>query len=185
MSKSKLINLIFSITMLIYFILLAKILFFKYISFFQFISGHYQRINSVSLEPFFTISNYYSIGLFNFIANMNILGNIVIFVPMGIFISLYSNRERIINGIFYCLCISVIVEVIQFIFGIGITDIDDIILNTVGGFIGIAIYKILMKVFKDKNTIKISVSALFFLSIILFEVYISYLRMQGYRIKIF
>ncbi|WP_054767802.1 VanZ family protein [Lysinibacillus parviboronicapiens] len=46
--------------------------------------------------------------------------------------------------------ISVAVEILQYLFKVGATDIDDIILNGLGGFLGIVIYKILCKIFKDK-----------------------------------
>ncbi|MBZ6006972.1 VanZ family protein [Paraclostridium bifermentans] len=45
--------------------------------------------------------------------------------------------------------VSLLFEVTQFIFGLGASDITDLINNTLGGAIGILIYFILIKIFKS------------------------------------
>ena len=50
--------------------------------------------------------------------------------------------------------ISLSIEIIQYAFRIGASDIDDIILNCLGGGIGILIYLLLEKLFKTKEKIK-------------------------------
>ena len=45
-------------------------------------------------------------------------------------------------------------EIIQYLFKIGILDIDDVILNSIGGFIGIKIYNFLLTKFKTRYKIK-------------------------------
>lgn len=52
------------------------------------------------------------------------------------------------------------VEILQYVFKVGATDIDDIILNGLGGFLGIMIYKILHKIFKDKVGYAIELASL-------------------------
>jgi glycopeptide antibiotics resistance protein len=47
--------------------------------------------------------------------------------------------------------ISLIIEVLQYIFGIGAFDITDIINNTLGGIIGLMIYTGLEKVFGNRT----------------------------------
>jgi len=51
------------------------------------------------------------------------------------------------------------VEIIQYIFKVGATDIDDVILNGIGGLIGIIIYKILELIFKGKTRRAIEIIA--------------------------
>jgi glycopeptide antibiotics resistance protein len=51
-------------------------------------------------------------------------------------------------------------EVIQLIFGIGATDISDLIMNTVGGTVGIGILYVFVKVFKDKSSNIVKILAL-------------------------
>ena len=52
--------------------------------------------------------------------------------------------------------ISLCVEIIQIVFAIGTADIDDIILNTIGGLLGILIFRIIYLIFKDKSKVAIT-----------------------------
>ncbi len=45
-------------------------------------------------------------------------------------------------------------EASQYIFGIGASDITDIITNTIGGIIGICIYMVIKKAFKEDKKVK-------------------------------
>jgi glycopeptide antibiotics resistance protein len=74
----------------------------------------------------------------------NIVGNILLFLPYGYFVSEYlkSNNARI------TICLTVLVSTtIEFVqLYIGRTfDIDDIILNTVGGILGYLFYTLMKK----------------------------------------
>lgn len=103
---------------------------------------------SVNLIPFYTITDYLSIGgIFSYV---NVLGNIVLFIPLGIYLILFNHNKRIFINTLWSILISVAVEILQYSFKVGATDIDDIILNGLGGFLGIVFYKILCKIFKDK-----------------------------------
>ncbi len=46
------------------------------------------------------------------------------------------------------------VEILQFIFVVGTADIDDVILNTIGGLI--SIFKIIYLIFKNKSKVAIT-----------------------------
>ena len=65
-----------------------------------------------------------------------------------------AKDSEISKNIYKIIMVSLIFEVSQYIFGIGASDITDIITNTIGGVIGIGIYMIIKKVFKDDNKIK-------------------------------
>lgn len=81
-----------------------------------------------------------------------IIMNIVIFMPLGIYSSIVLKRWSISKKIFSFFLISLICEVLQFILGVGASDITDIINNTLGGIIGLIIYKGIEKI--SKNSIK-------------------------------
>ena len=79
----------------------------------------------------------------------NILGNIILFMPLGIFLPLFFPKyslKRIIVLAFIC---SLSIELVQLIgrqFGNYRTvDIDDIILNTIGAILGFIIYRWILK----------------------------------------
>ena len=75
----------------------------------------------------------------------NILGNIILFIPFGLFVSYILKTNKKIPIIFITLVISTVIEFTQM--EIGRTfDIDDIFLNLIGGFIGYLIYVIFKSV---------------------------------------
>jgi glycopeptide antibiotics resistance protein len=127
------------ILFIIYLTILSNVLFFNY---------NYGRVSgdkSYNLEPFKTINNYikYRQYVSDAIVIRNILGNILAFMPMGFFIPLLSKKTRFFIKIIIISAItSLLVEVIQYKFAVGSFDVDDIILNTLGGFIGYICYKI-------------------------------------------
>ena len=82
---------------------------------------------------------------------MNLLGNLVCMMPFALFIPmLFKKINNTKKFLLTILCITLGIELIQFITFSGSCDIDDVILNTLGAFI---MYKILN--IKDiKNLIK-------------------------------
>lgn len=113
-------------------------------------------VRSLNLIPFYSIHAYIAgddIVMRTF-ALSNVLGNVVIFVPLGIYFSLFNHKAKKIKTILWIFLFSAIVEIIQYIFRLGIGDIDDIILNVFGGVIGLGLYQILWKIFKDNNKVK-------------------------------
>ena len=50
--------------------------------------------------------------------------------------------------------VSLIVEIIQYIAKLGVGDIDDVILNSLGGYIGVVIYRKLLLKYKEKEKVK-------------------------------
>lgn len=117
--------------------------------------GSFQTIN---LIPFRTIIDY----LFNenvivrSFAFSNIMGNIAIFIPLGIYIPLLINKKSIFTNSAIVALISLCVEIVQYILAIGTADVDDIILNTIGGLLGILIFKLVYLIFKDKSKVVIT-----------------------------
>lgn len=92
--------------------------------------------NPVHLQPFATISNYLT-SWGNSFHRLNIIANIVVFMPVGILIGLLLKGKIgfivaiIVGGIF-----SYGLELVQYTYAIGSFDIDDIILNTMGTALG-------------------------------------------------
>lgn len=95
------------------------------------------------------VSNEDSAIVLHAFAISNLLGNIVIFVPLGVYIPLFSKNKGILKNTLLIMLVSTLVEIIQVIFKFGIGDIDDIILNSLGGFVGILIYRLLLLMCKD------------------------------------
>lgn len=67
--------------------------------------------------------------------------NILAFIPLGGLIQKLSRNKKVYRTFFACLLISLLFEWLQFFFAIGITDITDLIHNSLGSLIGILIVK--------------------------------------------
>lgn len=71
----------------------------------------------------------------------NVIGNMVMFLPYGFFISYYLDNKKLSLTFILTLITSVAIETVQLIIG-RVFDIDDIILNVIGGTLGFYIYHI-------------------------------------------
>ena len=81
----------------------------------------------------------------------NVIGNIILFMPLGFFIPLLFNKKNKISYIVaYGAIISTAIEVIQLQQTYNITDIDDIIFNTLGAILGYLVFNVLYK-FMEKT----------------------------------
>lgn len=84
---------------------------------------------------------------------LNIVGNVVAFVPFGIFIPIYTTRgKKLWMTTFYSFELSLLVEVLQLITKVGSFDVDDLILNTLGGMLGYLIYKFTVYFFRGEES---------------------------------
>jgi glycopeptide antibiotics resistance protein len=97
-------------------------------------------ISSYNLIPFREMFRY-DIGTIKFFKN--IVGNLLIFVPFGLFVSYYIHKKRFWLITLLSLISSVTIEFAQRLIIGRVFDVDDIILNVVGGCIGYIIYIII------------------------------------------
>lgn len=66
----------------------------------------------------------------------NVLGNIILYMPFGLFVSSYLGERKIFPTLFLTFITSISVEIVQLLIG-RVFDVDDIILNVVGGLLGV------------------------------------------------
>ena len=92
--------------------------------------------------------------------SLNVWGNILMFIPAGVYIALQLKNFALKKAIALIIGASLAIEIIQFTFSRGATDIDDVILNTAGGLLGIFIYMLFKVIFKSKEKIKSALSIL-------------------------
>jgi len=76
---------------------------------------------------------------FQNLSESNIMGmllNVNMFIPFGALISIYFDRyKKFFPALFACFLMSLTIEVLQ-LFTFRATDVDDLIMNTIGGIIG-------------------------------------------------
>ncbi|WP_036605652.1 VanZ family protein [Paenibacillus assamensis] len=110
------------------------------------------RLQVGNLVPFKQISeNMEGHSMNDFI---QVFGNIGLFVPLGIFLTLLLKNKK---GTFFivlvsALAISLSLESAQLLFSIGNFDVDDLILNTLGGILGHCLIR--LRVMEEKGTSK-------------------------------
>lgn len=103
--------------------------------------------SSYNLMPFETIramlSNYSHVPD---VAIINLAGNILAFIPLGLLVPIILRSFENIRRIFLLgVGTSLTIELIQFIFRVGAFDIDDILLNAAGAIVGYSFYRLLAK----------------------------------------
>jgi glycopeptide antibiotics resistance protein len=131
---------------------------------------------SFNLIPFASIADYLfggSSGLRRF-AFGNIAGNVLLFIPLGAFLSVLT-KWTMARTMLVVASVSVTVEVLQGVLALGASDIDDVILNCLGGFIGILLFLLLKVTLRRRERVRtvvavLSVVALPVLSYLLFVI---------------
>lgn len=125
--------------LIVYLIILTWIILLKM----QFSMQELDHFRGVNLIPFHksVISN-------NRIDFSEIYENILVFVPFGLYVSMLKSKWSFLKKVAPIAGMSLLYEVMQFIFAIGASDITDLIGNTLGGTLGIAIYLVVSRVFK-------------------------------------
>jgi glycopeptide antibiotics resistance protein len=130
--KSLLLNLLISVLALGYALLMGWLLFYRDRYSFE---GY-----AYNLVPFDTIKRYiFYYDHFNFDTWFkNLFGNIVLFVPIGIFLPLLNMKyKRVLVLTAASIALIAVVELIQLLSKVGSFDVDDIILNTFGALLGL------------------------------------------------
>ena len=74
---------------------------------------------------------------------INVVGNIVVFIPFGMCMPrLFARCKNVILTVLLTLEFSLIIEVAQLLSRVGRFDVDDLLLNTIGGLCGYIIWGI-------------------------------------------
>lgn len=111
--------------------------------------------NPYNIIPFKTITDYIraSSHINQNIWMANIFGNVLAFVPLGIFLPWLFKRLigfwRTTTSVFLA---TSSVEIIQFATRVGSFDIDDIMLNTIGGAFGYLLIKVIYQYLLKRKT---------------------------------
>ena len=149
--KKKIINFLFLISFIFYIIFLLWNILFKYVAPLDLFSSERVFYRGINLIPFNDIME----GNYN---QLDVIGNIILFVPLGIYVSMFFKKVKIYKNIGVIALISLFFEVSQYIFAIGASDLTDIITNTFGGIIGLGIYWMIKSVLTEEDRIKSFVS---------------------------
>ena len=76
----------------------------------------------------------------------NVLGNILLFIPFGFFVSYIVSSKKPYYIIVITLITSIVIEFTQLLIG-RTFDVDDVLLNLIGGFLGYLVYLVLQTIY--------------------------------------
>ena len=146
----------------VYIVLLTKFVLFKYHTPLDAIQQFSMTFSKEQLERqnftlFETIKLFWNTTVLSNQVKFNNLGlNIIGFMPFGFFIPLlFSSKRNMIKMILLTFFFSFSYEIIQFFCEVGSFDVDDLFLNTIGGFLGYILFKVLycLKYFYEKRRV--------------------------------
>ena len=107
-------------------------------------------MTNVNLTPFYMFRIYkasYGLGDLMYII-INFIGNMAVFIPIGLFPALLFRGAKWYRAALIGCGFSVFIEIVQY-FLMRQTDIDDVILNTLGTLWGYWLYLLLKRLFSD------------------------------------
>lgn len=117
--------------------------------------GWWDKMNHrIETHDHVNFTAFKTIGIYNTF-DRQVIGNFIMLFPLGIYLPLLLRRVRQLSGFFAVLLISFLVslgiEVLQLATSYRSTDIDDVILNTMGACLGFIIYQLLKSIILKKE----------------------------------
>ncbi len=126
------------IIVIVLFLLYLSCLF--YLTFFSHLYGRGYFHRSMNLVPFATIRLFITSGHIRGIL-VNVFGNIAAFVPMGLLLPVaFEKSARLCRTLLITFGVSLMIEIVQYVFGVGAADVDDLVLNLSGGLTGYLVF---------------------------------------------
>lgn len=117
------------------------------------LNRHQMEDNVVRIQPVYStwkmVENFLLYQYWNEIY-INILGNILMFIPYGFIGWLFPKYNDLKTLLIYFLSFLIVIEALQYFTRLGVFDIDDIILNTFGVVIGFYFKQIFDNFFEKK-----------------------------------
>lgn len=102
-----------------------------------------------SYEPFAVIRDFQTRSLnlipFAYSRNGEMIANVLAFIPFGVMLGVNFKQIEWRYKLAVIFAFSVAVEIIQYCLAIGATDITDVIMNTLGGSLGLAFYAVISR----------------------------------------
>ncbi|WP_350301242.1 VanZ family protein [Peribacillus frigoritolerans] len=105
------------------------------------------QVYSYNLIPFSTILSYLSNEMNGLVSFYNLSANVGLFIPFGLYLLSREGQEPSAKRKFLYPLFSIsVIEICQFVFRRGSLDVDDLILNTIGVYLGYILYPLFKKV---------------------------------------
>jgi len=116
----------------VYILALVKIVLLK--------NGFTTEMRALNLTPFSFVSDFTNPGNTVDVVLKNVLGNFALFIPLGMLLPIFFKKLKTGKTVLICFLVSLAFESIQYLVGCGASDIDDLLLNTLGSALGAILY---------------------------------------------
>jgi len=160
-----------ALMLIIYSVILIQVLVFKDVPLFRI--GHL-KINfggtatgEANYIPFRTIFSYLFGDKGFLIGCVNLLGNILLLVPLGFLVPVVYRNTRWRQVFILAVCAGALVEILQAALRVGIFDIDDVLLNALGVVAGYWAYITSIRWMRLKNYTAILIAITLFVGLFL------------------
>jgi len=107
-----------------------------------------------------------------------VISNIIAFIPFGVMLGVNFKQIAFKYKIAVIFAFSLAAEIIQYVLAIGATDITDLIMNTLGGLVGLSAYSVASRQ-ADDRTLDLGIiisGALILLAIIYLRIFVFIVR---------
>lgn len=139
------------ILFVIYLVILIWIILFKL----QLSISDLDHNRNINLIPF-----YYATSVGTRFHLTEVLENVFIFAPYGIYLCMLRNEPRFWQKVALILGSSLALEIAQYILAVGSSDITDVITNTFGGIFGIGVYYLIVKCLRNRERADVIITIL-------------------------
>lgn len=110
--------------------------------------GRFTNLSDYNLDNHFNFHSFLPLWMHNLhnpLVQYYIIGNILVYFPFGLFLRYYKN---LIYSLLYLILLVLFFETLQGVTNLGYFDIDDLLLNGIGGLFGIGLMHLYKKIFK-------------------------------------
>lgn len=98
------------------------------------------------IQRFIRYREYVSPGAFL----LNLAGNLLVFFPVGFLIPIWRlEKTGVIRILIYAFLMSLGIETLQLVSKVGVFDVDDLLLNTLGALLGYVVYRIVQSMYHN------------------------------------
>ncbi|QVK17303.1 VanZ family protein [Mycoplasmatota bacterium] len=109
--------------------------------------GRFTNLSQYNLDNHFNFHSFLPLWIHNLnnpLVRYYIIGNILVYIPFGVFLRYYKN---LIYSLLYFILMVLFFETLQGVTNLGYFDIDDLLLNGIGGLFGIGLMHLYKKIF--------------------------------------
>ncbi|GFI61732.1 hypothetical protein IMSAG049_00895 [Clostridiales bacterium] len=109
-----------------------------------------ENIYALTRERVLNLIPFYDIIAGKYFDKFDMVANIFAFIPFGIYTGIMLRGIKLRHQVIPAFTLSLAYESVQYIFAIGVADITDVMMNTLGAFCGLIIYRIIFNKLRNE-----------------------------------